>query len=69
MEEKHVHSESVTNVFKNGRMPTKEEYYQHSVAKSYTDLQNWYKRHFIYKTFFSICPHIFTEGVIPSPPL
>ena len=26
MEEKHVPSESVTNVFKNGRMPTKEEY-------------------------------------------
>ena len=26
MDEKNVPSESVTNVFKNGRMPTKEEY-------------------------------------------
>ena len=26
MEEKHVPSENVTNVFKNGSMPTKEEY-------------------------------------------
>ena len=26
MDEKNVSSESVTNVFKNGRMPTKEEY-------------------------------------------